>query len=408
MWQTSTGTRVLSGGERAFICAAIDSMLDRASAEWPGFGSDPECHDWPFLCGRHSGGPFDSLPPVDQLLVLRAVLRALLDPLAPAPELTANFESAVYYPIRFARQEHGVQQGGGESYEESVFREYFADTLLNALAGDDGRGLADVFDDDDDDEVADGGARSGSAKKASKKKGKPAPPAAAPDPMRRREELKRRLWDAIDGEDVGFDDDEASPYEVLANRILWDRDFQYVGSDEDDADEGRSALARLMLGYPTSGAAQLQALRAEWQDDPLRAACLAPAWDREEIERQEKFLDELRSNPEFGPDAVGDVTPPLPLHNEIDALVRAIRALCSCCGGVPKNDSKLPATVCLFGYVRAGSGGSGAGSSASSSSSSSAPAPAPAVGTKRKRGASGAAAAKGGVKKEQPGGKRRR
>jgi hypothetical protein len=92
MWNTPAGERVLAGRERSLFIQAAASLAEHILAEI----EDPEAAV-PTLTGV---APFDRLEPPVRIVLLATVVRALVDPDVATPDLTAVNEAAVYAVFR--------------------------------------------------------------------------------------------------------------------------------------------------------------------------------------------------------------------------------------------------------------------------------------------------------------------
>ncbi len=198
MWETSQGTRTLTGAEAYLIKELVHYLHDQ------------------ILVGIEIGEPhfsdvavFDCLQPTQQLVTLYTVARGLLDPAAAPPKLTATCEGTIY----------------------AIFREL--ETLIEAeIEFEKDSGLSDY-----------------SIRSLAR---------AAYIPVRNpsgvycdlKPEMKSGIdqgWDAVPQKECTVMERWSDFIELLADNILWDRDFQFdriVG----DVSPDQAGLIKQQLG----------------------------------------------------------------------------------------------------------------------------------------------------------------
>jgi len=162
MWQTSIGTRTLAGSEAELVRQLLGYVYYQISVTW-------QLPDEPFQSGVSL---FDRLEAPQQLALLAEVGQALLDPDRPTPELTSLREATVGVLYRQLRA-CVAEEIDGERRTHAPHR-YWRTRIVTACGSDEAaEELADLPEPDSDDGDA---------------------------------------WDLI--------------IETLADRILWDRDWE--------------------------------------------------------------------------------------------------------------------------------------------------------------------------------------
>jgi hypothetical protein len=99
MWRTPCGDRVLAGKERALFVHGAARLLDRLPLLDERDDRNPD-HVRPILTGVAC---FDRLEVQAQVSLIRDIVQALTDARLPAPVLTSANEAAVYAVFRFIR-----------------------------------------------------------------------------------------------------------------------------------------------------------------------------------------------------------------------------------------------------------------------------------------------------------------
>lgn len=201
MWKTVKGERKLTGPERELFTAALDLFIDVDK------GNDFD------TMGDITPTVFARLSIADKYLVLRYVAKALLTD-APAPFLSALLESAVYAVIHYT----------ADRWEMSSPEEV-AEELVDLFMQDEGFLSLDIL-------LPDSGCD-----------GKPP-----------RDDVLRALAAYVKKDGVEF------IVESLADKILWDRDFELPPMMPGDP---RFVLMGIDAEYWSRGPKQLQALRDE-------------------------------------------------------------------------------------------------------------------------------------------------
>lgn len=199
-WQTSEGDRWLSGAEATLVRETLAFMIDQISGNIE-FGDEERLWDLEVAL-------FDELTGTQQLVIAKIVAEHLLTKTARTLELTSINEATVYAIFRTlaAQIEEEVDTENDES-EIDYWRYYWRRLTLNAFKECFPYDDADGFEDDDPE-----------------------------DPWMNPQSITSRnipQWDSLT--------------ESLADRILWDRDFEMAGSFLDD-DPAKAALMKQMMG----------------------------------------------------------------------------------------------------------------------------------------------------------------
>jgi hypothetical protein len=94
MWQTSRGERTLAGAEAELVAHAVDMMVDTLTNFIDDDGADD---DWENIAGYCQSGisVYDELPPTRRVALLRQVAEYLLAPTQKMMPLSAYAEAAV-------------------------------------------------------------------------------------------------------------------------------------------------------------------------------------------------------------------------------------------------------------------------------------------------------------------------
>jgi hypothetical protein len=203
MWNTPAGERVLAGRERSLFIQAAASLAGHILAEI----EDPEA-SVPILT---EVDPFDSLEPPVRIVLLAEVVRALVDPDVAAPDLTAVNEAAVYAVFRSVSicidlQIDGIPLSTGPESEPLYWRRLVLAALLEATERE-----------------------AASLEPSAQEQASGAGP----------EDEERTM--ALDSTDV---EDWHSALEILADSILWDRDF-LIDASAADLEQALAYLRRL-------------------------------------------------------------------------------------------------------------------------------------------------------------------
>ena len=186
-WSTQEGIRVLSDAERKLIAAAIGSAIDMMA--------DAEQHIEPrgkLMLGDHLvHGPFEHLEPPEQYAVLHEVCLYLFEQTDDVPTQTAVNESAIYWIFRYIKYQ----------IEEMAGVDIYGHLVIEALKN------TGFFDEEEEEEEE--GEEEGEEEEKEEKA----------DDEKEEEEgnEKWRNW-SVDKWDLAI--------ECLADRILWDRDFE--------------------------------------------------------------------------------------------------------------------------------------------------------------------------------------
>ncbi len=202
-WHTSEGDRVLAGAEAELVRDALGVMVDKVSDN---VRYDVQDLQWDF------GVPgFDGLTPTQQVTLVNIVATNLLTQTPEMPELTATNEAAVYAVFRMLATEIEIEIDTEEDREVDAdgtnWKTYWRSRTLAAFRECFGDELDDEFSNDDSESEW-------------------MPPQDATS-------ANLAQWDWI--------------VESLADRILWDRDFEMAGEFL-DTEPATAGLMRQMLG----------------------------------------------------------------------------------------------------------------------------------------------------------------
>jgi hypothetical protein len=227
MWNTPAGERVLAGRERSLFIQAAASLVEHILADQD---EDPVAS----VIAETEVGLFHRLEPSVRVVLLATVVRALVDPDVAAPELTAVNEAAVYAVFRSVSICIDLQIDGitlsstGPESEPLYWRRLVLAALLEATE----REAASLE-----------------------------PSAQEQASVARPEDEERTLTlDSTDPEDWH------SALEILADSILWDRDF-LIDASAANLDQARAYLRRL-ADEDRGSAGQQHPPEGERQTDP--------------------------------------------------------------------------------------------------------------------------------------------
>lgn len=202
-WQTSEGDRWLSGAEATLVRETLAFMVDHI-----GFNIDDG--DEERLC-YFEVELFDELTATQQLVIAKSVAEHLLTKTTKTLELTSINEAAVYAIFRTLATQIEIEvDTENDKREDDPWRCYWRRLTMNAFN--------ECFPYDADDGYEGDG---------------PDDPLVTPKSIT---SVNVPQWDSLT--------------ESLADRILWDRDFEMAGSFLDD-DPAKAALMKQIMGIST-------------------------------------------------------------------------------------------------------------------------------------------------------------
>jgi hypothetical protein len=215
MWNTPAGERVLAGRERSLFIQAAASLAEHILADQD---EDPVAS----VIAQTDVGPFHRLEPAVRVVLLAEVVRALVDPAVAAPDLTAVNEAAVYAVFRSVSicidlQIDGIPLSTGPEADPLYWRRLVLAALLEATER----------------EVA-------SLECSAQEQASVAGP---------KDEERTLALDSTDPEDWH------SALEILADSILWDRDF-LIDASAAALEQARAYLRQLADEDRASSAGQ--------------------------------------------------------------------------------------------------------------------------------------------------------
>ena len=201
-WNMSSGHGALSGGLRNLFCTVIPTMIEITEDSASCFGEQPQFADL-------GAGPFERLKWAQQLQAMASVLEALTTAKGDTPEQDAVSEGAIYAVFSWLAEQFDDIEIGMDVWGEKVIQ----------AARDE-----QIYEEDEEDEEDEEGEPESKKRKKEKK-----------DP--------KRCCGPLD-----MDTDDGSEWaeccrEHLADRVLWDRDFQ---------DDMQRLMQRAAAGNPNA------------------------------------------------------------------------------------------------------------------------------------------------------------